>query len=344
MIGKPFGCVAQNDSAQFELTAFADIYTSLMPRAKGAHTSLPYVYSYNRVNELALNMVLLQGAWQVDNHTALNIGLMSGTYATANLSNEPALFRFLYEANIVYALSVPKRLSLQAGVFPSHIGMESAIGIQNQCMTRSLQADNSPYYESGIKLSHTLKNNKGYFSFLLLNGWQQMWRTDGQTRPAIGHQFYYTPNTTWTFNSSSFLGAMGSDTLGKARYFHDAWVQYAASSHWLFSGGFDLGNQRRGAPQYGGNWWSTMQVIAKYKVNNVWALCARWERANDVHQTLFSFAEKKARRVQGGSVNVDYSISKFLQWRTEIRCLKEELTRPYWFASTSLLCHFKKLH
>ena len=334
--------MAQNDSTRFDLAAFADMYVSGMPRAKGAHTAMPYVYSYNRVNELALNMVLLQGTWHADQRTVLNIGLMTGTYASANLANEPALFRFLYEANIVYALSIPKRLSLQAGVFPSHIGMESAIGIQNQTLTRSLQADNSPYYESGVKLTHALRADKGELSVLLLNGWQQIARFDGQTRPAVGHQFLCKPHARWTFNSSSFLGMMGSDSLGKARYFHDAWLQYKANTHWSFSGGFDLGNQRRGGPQFGGNWWSTLQLLAQYKMNNNWSCSARWERANDVHQTVFTFTEKEARRVQGYSVNVDYSMSKWLMWRTEVRCLKEQLTRPYWFATTSLLCYFKK--
>ena len=334
--------MAQKDSARFELTGFADIYVSAMPRAKGSHTAMPYVYSYNRVNELALNMVLLHGAWQADKRTTLNIGLMSGTYASANLANEPALFRFLYEANIVYALSIPKRLSLQAGVFPSHIGMESAIGIQNQTLTRSLQADNSPYYESGLKLTHALRSNKGELAVLLLNGWQQMARLDGQIRPAIGHQLLFRPNDHWTINSSSFLGHVDRDTLGRARYFHNAWLQYHANTHWSFSGGFDLGNQRLGAPQFGGRWWSTLQVTAQYKMNNRLRCCARWERANDVHQTLFTFANQEARRVHGYSLNVDYSISDFLQWRTEIRCLNEELIRPYWFATTSLLCYIKK--
>jgi hypothetical protein len=40
---------------------------------------------------------------------------------------------------------------------PSHIGFESAIGKDCATLTRSILADNSPYYEAGVKIDITSK-------------------------------------------------------------------------------------------------------------------------------------------------------------------------------------------
>lgn len=340
--GNVIACAAAPDSTRLHLTVYADVYSSIKPKANGSHTAGANIYSYHRVNELALNMALLDASWQVDKRTTLNVGLMTGTYAQANLSNEPDLFRFVYEANVVYALMPQHGLTLQAGIFPSHIGMESAIGIQNPTLTRSLQADNSPYYESGLKLTKAIGSDRGELAVLLLNGWQQIARNTGQTRPAVGHQFWYKPHSKWVFNSSSFIGNMDWDSLGRTRYFHDAWLQYTPNEHWMLAGGFDIGNQRRGAPQFGGRWWSTLQVLAQYKVTSRLKACARWERVNDFHQVVFTWADIETHRLHGYSLNTDYALSERLHWRTEVRCLKQQYQVSQWYGTVSLLCYFKK--
>ncbi len=333
---------AQSDSSQFSLIVYADVYTSVSPKAKGSHNLPSYIYSYHRLNEVALNMGLIDVGWRDGKRTSMQLGLMTGTYAQTNLQNEPAAFRMLYEANVSYVVSLKKRITLQAGVFPSHIGLESAIGVQNQTLSRSLQADNSPYYETGIKATHTFLRNKGSLAILLLNGWQQIARTDGQNKPAFGHQFTYTPNSQWVLNSSSFLGAVANDTLKRMRYFHNAWLQYQASERWQLVAGFDLGNDRKGAPQFGGYWWSTIQGIVRYTPNTRWAFAARWERVNDVHQHIFTFGKEEARRIHGYSINADCKLSETFRWRSELRCLKEQLSAPRWMATTSIACLLQK--
>jgi hypothetical protein len=77
--------------------------------------------------------------------------------------------------------------------FASHIGFESAIGKDCWNLTRSILADNSPYYESGAKLSYTSKNEKWFISGLILNGWQRIQRVEGNNLPAFGHQLTFKP-------------------------------------------------------------------------------------------------------------------------------------------------------
>ena len=91
------------------------------------------------------------------------------------------------------------------GVFASHLGFESAIGKDCANLTRSILADNSPYFETGAKINYTSDNNKWYVSGLVLHGWQRIQRVDGNNTPAFGHQITYKPNGKVIVNSSSFI-------------------------------------------------------------------------------------------------------------------------------------------
>ncbi len=90
---------------------------------------------------------------------------------------------------------------------PSHIGLESAIGKDNWTLTRSLLAENSPYFESGVKLSYTTNNNKLTVSALALNGWQRITRLEGNSLMSWGSQIFYKPTENLTLNYSTFIGA-----------------------------------------------------------------------------------------------------------------------------------------
>ncbi|OQW43057.1 MAG: hypothetical protein A4S08_10190 [Proteobacteria bacterium SG_bin4] len=71
----------------------------------------------------------------------------------ANYAAEPGILGNLYEGNVGLKLSGSNNLWLDIGVFPSHIGFESAVGKDNWTLTRSLVAENTPYFESGAKIS-----------------------------------------------------------------------------------------------------------------------------------------------------------------------------------------------
>jgi hypothetical protein len=54
-----------------------------------------------------------------------------------------------------------KTLWLDAGIFGSHMGFESALSIDNPTLTKSFVAENSPYYWSGAKLTYHIGEKKG---------------------------------------------------------------------------------------------------------------------------------------------------------------------------------------
>jgi hypothetical protein len=117
-----------------------------------------------------------------------NFALMTGSYANANLAAEPEVLKNIFEANAGVKISSKKNVWIDAGIFASHIGFESAIGRDCWTLTRSMLADNSPYYESGVKFSYTSDNGEWFVSGLFLNGWQRIQRVEANNTPAVGHQ------------------------------------------------------------------------------------------------------------------------------------------------------------
>lgn len=60
----------------------------------------------------------------------------------------------MFEANAGVKLSKKKELWLMQGSCPANIGFESAIGKDCWNLTRSMLADNTPYYEAGARVSY----------------------------------------------------------------------------------------------------------------------------------------------------------------------------------------------
>jgi hypothetical protein len=100
----------------------------------------------------------------------------------SNYAAESGVLKNIYEANVGVKISKHKNLWIDAGILPSHIGFESAVSKDCFTLTRSMQAENSPYFESGAKISYTSDNGKWFVSGLVLNGWQRIQRIDGNYR------------------------------------------------------------------------------------------------------------------------------------------------------------------
>jgi hypothetical protein len=170
---------------------------------------------------------------------------MTGTYANANLAAEPGVLKNVYEANAGVKISSKKNLWIDAGIFSSHIGFESAIGKDCWTMTRSLVADNSPYYEAGAKISYTTDNGKWFLSGLILNGWQRIQRVDGNSLPSFGTQVKFKPSSSITLNSSTFIGTDKPDSARQMRYFHNFYSIVQLSPKLGATVGFDYGIEQK---------------------------------------------------------------------------------------------------
>ena len=282
------------------------------------HTRPSYVYSHNRTNEVNLNLGLIKFAYANQN-TRGNVALMAGTYANANLAAEPNTLKNIYEANAGFKISKKKNIWIDAGILPSHIGFESAIGKDCWSLTRSMLADNSPYFETGAKISYNSNNEKLFLSVLVLNGWQRIQRVDGNNMPAFGHQLTYKPNANLTFNSSSFIGSDSPDSTRQIRYFHNFYSILQLNKNFGVTVGFDIGAQQKskGSNDYF-SWYSPV-LIAKYSPTEKISLAARGEYYSDANGVIISSVNPNGFNAWSYSFNVDYAINSNLLWRIEAK-------------------------
>lgn len=282
------------------------------------HTRPGFVYSHNRHNEVNLNLGFVKAAYSTD-HLRGNLALMTGTYANANLAAEPGVLKNIYEANAGVKISKTKSLWVDAGIFASHIGFESAIGKDCWNLTRSILADNSPYYESGVKVSYTSDNAQWFISGLILNGWQRIQRVDGNNTPAFGHQLTFKPNSNVTINSSSFIGSDTPDSTRQMRYFHNLFGQFQLHEKFGLIVGFDFGMQQVQKDSSAYNSWYSPVIIIQYKPSDKIRIAARGEYYSDEKGVIIATGTTNGFQTLGYSINFDYAIRDNIVWRIEGR-------------------------
>lgn len=313
-------CFAQTDSSKNTLTisGYVETYYSYDFSNPSNHNRPGFVYSHNRHNEVNLNLGFVKAAYQKEN-TRANLALMTGTYANANLAAEPGVLKNIFEANAGVKISKKKNLWVDAGIFSSHIGFESAIGKDCWNLTRSILADNSPYYESGVKVSYTSDNGKWFISGLILNGWQRIQRVDGNNTPAFGHQLTYKPNSKITLNSSSFIGSDSPDSTRQMRYFHNFYGQFQLTEKFGMIVGFDIGAQQKAKNSTDYNTWYTPVLILKYAPTEKISIAARGEYYSDAKGVIINTGTLNGFKTYGYSLNLDYQVNTNVVWRIEGR-------------------------
>lgn len=287
------------------------------------NTRPSFVYSHNRTNEINLNLAFIKANYSTENVRA-NLALAAGTYMNANYSAEPGVLKNLYEANVGVKISGKHNLWIDAGVFSAHIGVESAVGKDNWTLTRSLFAENSPYFETGAKISYTSQNGKWLLSGLILNGWQRIQRVDGNTTPAFGHQVTFKPSAKLTVNSSSFIGNDKPDSVSQLRYFHNLYAVYQISGKFGVTAVFDIGAEQKskGSSQY--NTWYTPALIVRFSPTEQFSLAARGEYYQDKNGVIINTGTPNGIQTWGCSVNADYNIFSNVVWRIELRNLSNK--------------------
>ncbi|NCI46739.1 porin [Sediminibacterium soli] len=287
------------------------------------HILPAFMYSHNRSGELTVNLAFVKVAYAAAMVRA-NVAIATGTYMNANLAAEPGVFKNLYEANAGVKLSRSSDLWLDAGVFASHIGFESAVGKDCWTLSRSMLADNSPYYESGAKLSYTSRNSKWYLSALVLNGWQRITRIDGNTTPAFGTQATFKPNNKLTLNSSSFIGNDKPDSVRQMRYFHNFYGIIQLTQRLAATAGFDIGMERQARGSNKMNRWYGTVLILKYNISQTTVFAVRGEYYSDKNGVIIATGTPNGFQTWGWSAAFDVAIGGHALWRLEARSLNSK--------------------
>lgn len=265
-----------------------------------------FIYSHNRHNEVNLNLGFLKGAYDNGSIRA-NLAVMAGTYSNANLAAEPGVLKNIFEANAGLKLSKTANLWIDAGIFGSHIGFESAISKDCWVLTRNIASDNTPYYESGAKITYGSDDGKFSVGGFYLNGWQRINRQTGNSQPAGGFQLTFKPTDKITLNYSNYVGTEGEDAVRVRRFYNNFYGIFQLTEKFGLIAGFDYGTQQVAKGSDEQNEVLAPVAIARYRFNPKWALAGRVEYYEDKNGVIISTVTPEGFKTTGYSLNLDYA-------------------------------------
>jgi hypothetical protein len=313
----------ETENNPLTFSGYVETYYSYDFGSPANHLRPGFVYSHNKHNEFNLNLGLIKANYAKDNIRG-NFAVMTGTYAQYNMAAEEELMRHVFEANVGVRISSKHKLWVDAGIMPSHIGFESAIGKDCANLTRSILADNSPYFEAGVKLGYTSPSDKWYLAAMYLNGWQRIQKTEGNQTPAFGTQVTYKPSAKATLNWSTYIGNEQPDVDRKWRYFNNFYGQFALSNKTNLTTGFDIGAQQtvNGSSDY--DVWYSPVLILQHKPTAKIQLATRAEYYQDREGVIIATGTENGFKTYGLSANFDYIISDNAMFRLEARNLSSK--------------------
>ncbi|MCM0606628.1 MAG: porin [Xanthomonadaceae bacterium] len=290
----------------------------------GGFVDTYYAYDFNlnsdrsfttqpaRHNEFNINLAFVEAKLDQDRLHG-RLAIQFGTSVQNNYAAEPALYRNIQEAFVGYKLG--EQTWIDAGIMLSHIGLENFISKDNILYTRSLVADYSPYFETGIRLS-TQWSDKWSTQLLVLNGWQNI--AENNSNKAIGTQVSYSPTTSLTFIYSTFFGKEYA-----YRYFNDLMMKLSLDENWTIAAQADLGLQDESTGGSNANW-SGFSLMVRHQLSSTLALNLRCERFSDPKQVLIPLSNGNAFKAWVGSLGVDVKLSQAVSWRNETKFLYSE--------------------
>lgn len=312
-----FAANAQNElPKKFTCQGYGEVYYNYNFENQSARENPGFLYNHNKLNQPSINLAFVKANYQ-SKRLRGNVALMAGDYSKYNLSAEPTWAQPILEANLGVKLANTKNIWLDAGVLPSHIGFESAISADCWTVTRSILAENSPYFETGIKLSYTSPSEKWNVAGLVLNGWQRIQFPSHFKNPAFGFQVNYKPKANLQLNYSNFIGYNLVEFQPSSRIFHNLYAIYEPTEKWGFTFGFDVGNATE-ADANSGLWFSPIS-ITRYKINRVLKTAFRVEYYRDKNQLIIPTESHAGSKIFGASSNLDYQIGKNWLWRLEVK-------------------------
>jgi hypothetical protein len=291
---------------------------------KPSNNSRPgFIYNFNRHNEVNVNLGFVKAAY-VTQRTRANLAVGVGTYMNANYASEPGVLKNIFEANAGYKLSRKSNFWFDIGILPSHIGFESAIGKDNWTLSRSLVAENTPYFESGARLSYTTADSKWSLAALALNGWQRITRLEGNSLMSFGTQVTFKPNSKVTLNYSTFLGTDKPDSARLWRYHNNLYGVLQLTDKVGLILNIDYGLEQKSPKSNNMNTWYTPVAILRITPNTQWAFAIRGEYFSDENGVIIATGTQNGFKTTGGSFNIDYlPLNNFLL-RLEFRHLNSK--------------------
>jgi hypothetical protein len=274
----------------------------------------PYLVSMSRHNEININLAFVDVKYSSSRLRA-RVAPGFGTYVNANYINEKGSLKNLIEANCGIKLFKHKNIWLDVGILGSPYTNESAISKDHLTYTRSLAAENVPYYLSGAKISLPVSNKFNTY-FYLINGWQQI--TDQNSNKSFGSQIEFRPNKYLLVNWNNYLGneSAAIDSVKGLRYFTDIYLIYSKERLSMSSCVY-YGIQENLESVL--RWWQA-NAIFRYAFTSVMSGSFRFEYFNDMNGALvLPITPANGFETIGLSLGINFKLEDNILFRTEAR-------------------------
>lgn len=301
-----------NDEAKLTFSGSTDIFFSYDLNSTFSSEKPSFLVNYRTNREVNLNFGMIKINYE-GTSTRANFGLMTGTYIKYNLSTESEFVRNIYEANAGFKICKKSNTWIDAGIMPSHIGHETMLSKDNLLLTKSIVADNTPYYETGVRISHRSKNEKLYLAGMILNGWQRI----GRNSPlGFGMQINYKASEKVELNYSNYFGKMN---VSEIRYYNNMYAKIKISKKWNTILSFDMGIQKLvtnyGVPRM----WFSPTIALQYKYNDKINFAGRIEYFGDTAGVIIQLNNFSGLKTVSAALGFDYHFNKYMLWRNEFK-------------------------
>ncbi len=308
--------------AQLSFSGYSEIYfTSDFSNESNARDA--WFYNHNLNNTIAPNVAILESEYKSKGVRA-RLDLMFGSYAGAIMTHEPNWSLPLAQA---YVGTDYKRFSFDAGIFESGIGMEVIKGAENPTLTRSLVAENTPYFLTGFRTRWEDRTGVIRVEGAIVNGWETVTRHAQNSHPGAMFRFRLGSNKVqlrYHFLYTNDRGGYTETTNGMINGFT---FKHALNS-WQWFLGYDN-------VQWSGDAVHMPHLIIRKEFSETWAAAVRGEYVFDQSTNFMSPVEEtllvseRELNVWGTSINVDYMPKKSLTLRAEVRYLEGQIDRIF---------------
>ncbi|MDB5274145.1 MAG: hypothetical protein JWO58_2512 [Chitinophagaceae bacterium] len=283
--------------------------------------NIAYFVNMNRHNEATINLAYIDVRFN-DRRLRGRFVPGFGTYMNANYSAEQGLLKNIVEASAGVKIFDKKNIWIDFGILGSPYTNESAISRDHLMYTRSLGAENVPYYLAGAKVTAPLsKKIIGYL--YLLNGWQQI--QDQNTGKSIGTQLEYRPNNKNLINWNTYIGDESSliHPDYRTRYFTDLYWIYNPDGKLSITSCAYIGIQEKKDTIKntitGDVWWQA-NFTARVKVSSKVSLSGRVEYFNDPHQVMISpITNASGFNTSSAGLCLNVKLFEYAMYRIETR-------------------------
>lgn len=270
-----------------------------------------------RNKEFGLNMALISLKYNSKNVRG-NFGLHFGDIPKAIWPSE---LNMIQEAN--GGFRIYKGLWLDAGIFRSHIGVESTQPRENVASSMSLVDNYEPYYFSGAKLTYVI-NSKLTLQVNAFNSFNTL--VDYNKDKLFGFSAVYDPNDNISITYNFITGDESADTISRKqrRYYNDVYatlkfgkLSLAVEANYGWQENSALKDSLKSASVYSG------LIVARYQYIKKSALYIRGEYLSDPDQMLtgtLAFGNS----VMGTTAGLEFKPYKNIALSAEGRVLQSE--------------------